>query len=312
MSTLHTIAAPPGVDEAVQPWAHWKLDGDWQDSSGNGRHLTPPTAAGGVPAFFADPPAAGTSGARFDSVNVNVSTQVPPWVPPWFSPSVADLQALVSGPQTWAAWVRPDALPASNSITNPVQELLSWTVASASTHTVLGGLRWTRRATSTATSTQPIFLTQSPTGGSSVLGIGSFWQRVTDPMLWTPRRSEWHHVAVTLVPSGNLQGSVQLCDTRWWLNGAPARLAPGTTAESSVGTVCGVPVFATFSPALVSARISLGARWSQSAGAFVGPFDGCLDDVRIYARALTERQIRSLANGPSARQRLALVGQAAP
>lgn len=114
----------------------------------------------------------------------------------------------------------------------------------------------------------PFFLFWSTTAGYEGLNIGSSSyfsrQRTNTPV----SVGIWQHVAVTCEGNGSVAGSYKV-----YLNGASSNLiASGTYAVVSNVTQVGT---------------------TGGAGTF---FDGCLDDLRAYNRALTVSDVKSLAS----------------
>lgn len=278
---LTTVAAqwtdpavlPESAAFPATPWARWSLDSDWNDASGNGRHLTAPVFdVNGYPLLVE-----GRRGKarRFTRAGIDAAGVLPA-AAPYRDLPVADLQALLANSYTIAAWVRPTT-PTAGPAT-PVYSWVLWGVdGDTPAKRIFGGLRYTIGA-----APQIVLTTQTPSSPTLVAGRASFYTR-------TLTLGQWYYVAAVVTPNANVSGSVRGANVAWYVNGALEFVDVGTGAAGPSMTDLNVS-----NP--IAARLSLAGRQPNRATAGWSPtwndgVDGDLDDPAIFARALTASEI---------------------
>jgi hypothetical protein len=119
-----------------------------------------------------------------------------------------------------------------------------------------------------------IYLRKHPSYGFEYLHhAGGTVRRISKPINEVPTRAQWHFIALAWDKPGD--------SVTAYFNASPvgSTAGPGTKNWN----------FGTFTP-------MIGANTEENGGAGIGYFDGQIDDVRIYGRALNEDEIKALAS----------------
>jgi len=165
-----------------------------------------------------------------------------------------------------AAWIKPDTLGRSNNIYNICDDANS--ACTGGDYATLG----------------------LAILSDNTLGVNIAYSNATSRRLYMKsnsanlfRAGKWTHVAVSYTYSTN--------DLSLFVDGIRVALKPEGANCWTTGWVC---VVGTGGETAFAARPAIGALYNKYAGTFSSNFDGKIDDVRIYSRALSANEIYSL------------------